>query len=343
MAALFPASSSGSPVPAFRPINALESSVIDSPVRNCFLHIGAHKTGTTSIQHVLDTHRAELQANGYYYPATGPAAAAHHNLAWQLSGDTRFLRRSGTLDDLVAEIADRPEHVILSSEDFSAAIFNRKEAVSDFIFVLRSIGLHVNLVLYVRNYLDWATRIYLELVRAGWDVGWRETMRGDIPGRSKAAGILRMSGPSSPNLRPPYFREILERARAVGDDVIVRPYQPDGRSVCSDFLSIFGLTLEDLGVTDDIRMNQSRPLVDYLLLFEQNKARRKLEEDERAAVARNVPAGARPCPKLIDELFVTDNPRLDAGTWRNGSNGEAVLTTAPALNGLSCREVTQPG
>lgn len=32
------------------------------------LHIGQHKTGTTSIQHYLQAHRAELSANGLYVP-----------------------------------------------------------------------------------------------------------------------------------------------------------------------------------------------------------------------------------------------------------------------------------
>ena len=39
--------------------------------RTLFLHIGSHKTGTTSIQNFLAHNRDLLAARGYGYPVTG--------------------------------------------------------------------------------------------------------------------------------------------------------------------------------------------------------------------------------------------------------------------------------
>jgi hypothetical protein len=50
--------------------------------------------------------------------------------------------------------------------------------------------------------------------------------------------------------------------------------------MCSDFLSILNLTLEDLEVTDEVFANVSLPLSDYVKMFLQNRTGRKLLQDE---------------------------------------------------------------
>ena len=39
--------------------------------RVCYIHIGPHKTGTTSIQWFLKENRAELLKHGYFVPESG--------------------------------------------------------------------------------------------------------------------------------------------------------------------------------------------------------------------------------------------------------------------------------
>lgn len=60
-----------------------------------WLHIGTHKTGTTSIQRFCAAHRDELRRAGVFYPSTGigafPDHYAHHRVAHAIAGrDAEF-------------------------------------------------------------------------------------------------------------------------------------------------------------------------------------------------------------------------------------------------------------
>lgn len=62
--------------------------------------------------------------------------------------------------------------------------------------------------------------------------------------------------------------------------------------MCSDFLSIFNLTLRDLDVDEEVFDNMSLPLRDYLLVFLKNRMRRKLFENEERVINSLVSPGA---------------------------------------------------
>ncbi len=49
------------------------------------LHIGWHKTGSTTIQEALKSNEGLLTSEGFYYPLEGLIKCAHHNLAWSLN------------------------------------------------------------------------------------------------------------------------------------------------------------------------------------------------------------------------------------------------------------------
>jgi hypothetical protein len=54
---------------------------------NIIIHIGWHKTGTTSIQVFLKNNYQKLiNENKLYYPNEGLVGCAHHNIAWALRG-----------------------------------------------------------------------------------------------------------------------------------------------------------------------------------------------------------------------------------------------------------------
>lgn len=60
-----------------------------------YIHIGMHKTGTTSIQKFLHTNFSG-QNKEFYYPNTGIYEYGHHNIPWSLkegSRDNRFLNK----------------------------------------------------------------------------------------------------------------------------------------------------------------------------------------------------------------------------------------------------------
>ena len=92
-------------------------------MRKCFLHIGTHKTGSTSIQRTLTICPDNLERHGFFYPYRGRGAdfVAHHNIAWEIIGDARYDSRHGTIGALLREIGRSDQNVILSSEDFSIA------------------------------------------------------------------------------------------------------------------------------------------------------------------------------------------------------------------------------
>lgn len=52
-------------------------------IMKAVIHIGTHKTGTTTIQHFLDRNRQSLKKQGVFYPALPTRnGGAHHWLAW---------------------------------------------------------------------------------------------------------------------------------------------------------------------------------------------------------------------------------------------------------------------
>lgn len=87
--------------------------------KHLFLHIGLHKTGTTSIQHVLMSRRKELLKGGILYPKTGFLLRGQHNLAWSFVRPRDYKEELGNFNDLKNEISNfSGKNVVISSEDF---------------------------------------------------------------------------------------------------------------------------------------------------------------------------------------------------------------------------------
>jgi hypothetical protein len=89
-----------------------------------FLHIGTHKTGSTSLQNRLHTSREALLKHGILYPETGLSGTAHHELAWKAGlgardWDPDYLSRSFRAIATEAEQLG-VDTVVLSSEEFSS-------------------------------------------------------------------------------------------------------------------------------------------------------------------------------------------------------------------------------
>jgi hypothetical protein len=94
-------------------------------MRKCLVHIGTHKTGSTSIQGMLKGHRPELAQHGFFYPTAGiPSGLLARHIAWELSGDHRFRPDHGTVNDLLNEIDESELDIVISSEDFECAAHN---------------------------------------------------------------------------------------------------------------------------------------------------------------------------------------------------------------------------
>lgn len=96
-------------------------------IRNLYIHIGTHKTGTTAIQHFLYNNRKVLEEKNFHYPdfivripGLDWAKQMSHNLAWHLgfgNGPSAAAARDIDTAFFLEQVAGR-DNVVLSSEVF---------------------------------------------------------------------------------------------------------------------------------------------------------------------------------------------------------------------------------
>jgi hypothetical protein len=209
--------------------------------RTCFVHVGAHKTGTTAIQRFLAGNRDVLAHAGLSYPQSGRLSAqlpGHHNVAFELTGDPQFDRARGTLGDVTRELAGvQPRHACISSEVFQylhvddAGLVALRDA-------LASAGFRPRIVLYVRAQDEYLESLYAELAKHGLLLSFA-----DFTGTVMGHGIVRYG-------RGWAFRfdytKLADRFASVfgADAMIVRNYDDGGcaGSLVRDFLAAVGVT-----------------------------------------------------------------------------------------------------
>lgn len=118
--------------------------------KKLFLHIGLHKTGTTSLQTFLKANEGMLRRAGYLYPRAciPEGSAAHHQLSWKMANlkQAAHFDEKTLLDAILAEQKAARCHLIISSEDFSR--LGRKGVVQ-----LKSMFRHFNVkvIVYLRR------------------------------------------------------------------------------------------------------------------------------------------------------------------------------------------------
>lgn len=82
------------------------------------LHIGANKTGTSSIQKMLFQNREALQAKGWNYTDQFTLHMAHHKLAYSIHGNPLWGLKHDWKSELARLMQDPAERFIFSSELF---------------------------------------------------------------------------------------------------------------------------------------------------------------------------------------------------------------------------------
>jgi hypothetical protein len=141
--------------------------------KTLFLHIGLHKTGTTSIQVSLSKNKKELLERGYYVPLTGvplDSQEGHHNIPAEFGGFSHFqVPQSGGMNKLLHEITNSNENkYILSSENF-IWIFKDKGLSNEFITSLKSLFSRIKVIVYLRNPSDLVESLYAEVMASSID------------------------------------------------------------------------------------------------------------------------------------------------------------------------------
>lgn len=267
---------------------------------------------------------------GFVYPHAGAppdGPDGHHNLAWEVSGDHRYHATHGNLDALVAEIADQPRHVVISSEDFICAL-HHTDRFAAFIERLRGSGFSPRLVVYLREQADYCESLYVELLKFGLTESF-ETFAWTIASQ----GSYRWRD----WIFPFAYDDLVRRMQALPNvEVVVRSFDaPAGGSLMADWLVVLG----GHGAWQDVeappRLNGRIDTATATEWFHRNQLGRALEGSEqhllarRSAVAASAqPAMSRSLRALFSERFRTSN--------------EAVIARHPQVRaGLSERPQTR--
>lgn len=142
-----------------------------------YLHIGAHKTGTTSIQHAFRANEKLLADNKILYPGyemlNAQGEHGHHSIAHSIAGKGRFNIDKVKL--FIADVlskADRYDFAIISAEPFCRHLIGSRrggqfwQARDAYIRkVAQLFGSECEVVYIVRRQDDFAPSLYQEKVK----------------------------------------------------------------------------------------------------------------------------------------------------------------------------------
>ena len=139
--------------------------------RPCYIHVGPHKSGTTSIQWFLRENRAELLKYGYFVPEAERRSGPHHALAEKLSGlDVGEHREALVARSIQALLETGYNAAIISSEALEGILASPKHAEL-FFSRIAELNLEPKLVLFPRNQPQWINSSYASSVKSfrRWD------------------------------------------------------------------------------------------------------------------------------------------------------------------------------
>ena len=139
--------------------------------RPCYIHVGPHKSGTTSIQWFLRENRAELLKYGYFVPEAERRSGPHHALVEKLSGlEVGEHREALVARSMQALLETDCKAVVMSSEALEGILASPKHA--DLFFSrIAELNLEPKLVLFPRNQPQWINSSYASSVKSfrRWD------------------------------------------------------------------------------------------------------------------------------------------------------------------------------
>ncbi len=188
-------------------------------MRTCIVHIGTHKTGTTSLQLFTAQNRAALESAGLALVMTGRTANfpyLNYLLASKLSDQA-----SETHASLAQELQEKPvDASLITSEDLSL-LYTQPDALGVLASAIRTAGYTPKILVYLRPQAPYAESMYVERVKQGEF----------FPMSSFIQQILETGAyrpDSAPvNLEFRYTRLLAPWVEAFGkENIVVRPYEP---------------------------------------------------------------------------------------------------------------------
>lgn len=208
--------------------------------RVCYIHIGPHKTGTTSIQWFLKENRAALLKRGYFVPESGNVHGGHHPLVRTLCGQPVPPHQRDTAARFARAIKDTIcEAVVISSEALDTLLVNRDYA-RQFFGRMEELNLEPKLVVFPRNQSQLMNSRYTEVTMALH--------------RSESFETFVQAEIRHPSFR---YSHLIALADAFNSKLIAKPFTEETitRGVVSEFLR--AIEIDPLHFQDmNVRRNQ---------------------------------------------------------------------------------------
>ena len=109
-----------------------------STKKNIYIHIGNHKTGTSSLQYFLKKKKNVFLRLNYHY-AVEKKAINHHNISWQAIKHFYYDKNKQTIDALLQEIyTNKSYNILISSENFENLKYG--DTISRFMIIPEKTG-----------------------------------------------------------------------------------------------------------------------------------------------------------------------------------------------------------
>lgn len=173
-------------------------------MKTLFLHVGFHKTGTSSIQAFLHNQKRQLLKLNILYPNTGLAGYGHGDLANSLKINYDCVKKQLLFGKLDRELnAFNGDKIVISSECFMESI--DPQIIYDH---FKRENLELRLIMYVRPQPAWAESLFNEIVKdssrrySGSILKMREIRRGDLNYHSLISRWADAFGNASITVRP---------------------------------------------------------------------------------------------------------------------------------------------
>lgn len=219
-------------------------------MKEIILHVGLEKTGTTYLQNVFSLNKEKLAHAGILYPKAGLEDRHHYWIAKALGFNfehEKFDRSRLVVvrEEIIKELSDTEcQRILISSEHFD---FNVSKEACNQVKTFFS-GFNVNVVIFLRNQIDYAQSLYIEHVKWGGEQTFKEFL--DTCGKFN-------------------FREKVGIWKEAGFDVKVVDYDRCDNDILSCFLSAADIDIgRESFELPALRKNVS-PSIDFIELVRQ--------------------------------------------------------------------------
>ena len=208
--------------------------------RVCYIHIGPHKTGTSSIQGFLKENRAELLKHGYFVPETAAHHGAHHAIARKLCGQELQAHQQSAAANFARALDETTSEAVIVSSEALEGLLRDRDYAKAFFTRIEQLDLEPKLVLFLRNQSQSMNSRYAEVV-----TGFRRCE----PFETFVQGVTQ-----NPRLR---YSLLIELADAFDAELIVCPFTGEtiAHGVVPEFLRAIGID-PSLFLDTNLRRNQ---------------------------------------------------------------------------------------